>query len=111
MWIICTAGAGTWWASTSFGWYDCCYIIYGDGGYNATIHGPTYYLSKTDWANVAIQVLSWAAGCRSRCTTTDPPHHHRPLLHQHPLHLPPAILSPRGPLQTTPRFAPPTHRR
>uniref|UniRef100_A0A7S3ES02 PH domain-containing protein n=1 Tax=Haptolina ericina TaxID=156174 RepID=A0A7S3ES02_9EUKA len=57
VWIICTAGAGTWWVTTLFGWYDCCYIIYGEGGYNATIDGPTWHMDKYDWANVAIQVV------------------------------------------------------
>jgi len=56
IWIICTASAGTWWVSTLFGWYDCCYVIYGAGGYNATIDGP-WVMSKTDWANVAIQTV------------------------------------------------------
>ena len=58
-----TAGCGTWWATTLLGWWDSFYIIYPDcpgvelkgGCYNATRDGD-YYLQKTDYANIAIQV-------------------------------------------------------
>ena len=64
MWILGTAGCGTWWATTLLGWWDSFYIIYPDcpgvelkgGCYNAT-RGGDYYLQKTDYANIAIQVV------------------------------------------------------
>jgi len=63
VWIICVAGCGTWWASSIIGFWNAFYIVY-DGpfpcdkctGYNATRDGP-WYMEKTDWANVAIQIV------------------------------------------------------
>jgi len=63
VWIIIVAGCGTWWASTSFGWWNAFYINYPTcpglkgGCYIPERDGVPYRLQGTDFANIAIQIV------------------------------------------------------